>query len=558
MHARPRYRFVRIDAARRTEILREIDENAALGQNFLVLVLLSCVIASFGLIQNSAAVIIGAMLVAPLMGPIIAFALALVYGDPRQVARALGTLLIGAVIAVALSAALGAVVTVVGTVDFGAEGLPSEILGRTQPSLFDLAVALAGGAAGSYALVQPRLSSALAGVAIATALMPPLCVVGIGLSQGQIAIWGGALLLFLTNFVAIVFASSAIFTMAGFLPAAGTWRHPLLPGARLINVLLLVPVAALLTIFTFNITQQTQTTATIRATLNRELNRHRNTSLVSFVQTTSGNAIQIEATIRSPATPRLAEAIRIEAALAASLRQRVALKLLVVPVTTLDPLNPPTLTPTPTLSATLTPSRTPTARPSPTSMAGALGGVPGVATGTPAFTPPGDTATASPRPTGRATVTSTPTIVPRSTATSTPRPTGTATPSKTPRPSPTHRLSPTSTPTPRPSDTATRAPSSTGTQTPSPTVTRTPLATATPLAYAVVGGTGGLGVYAYRSPGPSAIVAAQPDGTIVQLTGMQVSRDGYQWVRVVLPGGRVVWIPRKYLVPYRPYISPPR
>ena len=344
MRARPRYRFVSIDAARRAEILQEIDQNAALGQNFLVLVLLSCVIATFGLIQNSAAVIIGAMLVAPLMGPIIAFALALVYGNPRQAARALGTLAIGAAIAVALSAALGGVVTVVGTVDFGVDGLPSEILGRTQPSLFDLAVALAGGAAGSYALVQPRLSSALAGVAIATALMPPLCVVGIGASQGSIATWGGALLLFLTNFVAIVFASSAIFALAGFLPAAGARRHPLLPGARLVNLLLLLPMVALLTVFTISITQQTQTTAAIRDTLTRELRRHRNTSLVGFEQATNGDALQIAATIRSPATLKLAEAIRIEEALAARLRQRVELKLLVVPVTSLNPLNPPTVT----------------------------------------------------------------------------------------------------------------------------------------------------------------------------------------------------------------------
>jgi hypothetical protein len=67
-----------------------------------------------------------------------------------------------------------------------------------------------------------------------------------------------------------------------------------------------------------------------------------------------------------------------------------------------------------------------------------------------------------------------------------------------------------------------------------------------------------LGVYAYRSPGLSAIVAALPDGTLVELTGLQVSRDGYRWVRAVLADGRVVWIPRKYLVPYRAYVPPRR
>ena len=82
--------------------------------------------------------------------------------------------------------------------------------------------------------------------------------------------------------------------------------------------------------------------------------------------------------------------------------------------------------------------------------------------------------------------------------------------------------------------------------------------TATPVTYAVVGGTGGLGVYARRSPGLTAIVAAVPDGTLVQRTGLQVRRDGYQWVQVVLPDGRVVWIPGAYLVPYHAFIRPPR
>ena len=566
MHLRLRSRFVSIDAARRDAILQEIDQNAALGQNFLVLVLLSCVIATFGLIQNSAAVIIGAMLVAPLMGPIVAFALALVYGDPRRVARALGTLALGAAIAVALSALLGLLVTLIGTVDFGATGLPSEILGRTQPSLFDLAVALAGGTAGSYALVQPRLSSALAGVAIATALMPPLCVVGLGISQGNMAIWGGALLLFLTNIAAIVFAASGIFALAGFLPAAVGSRRWRLPHARLVNLLLLLPVVVLLTVFTINITQQTQLTAAIRVTLTRELQRHRNTSLVHVDRSTDGGTLNIVATIRSPATLTLSEAQSIEAALAARLRQRVALNLLVVPVTSLDPLNPPTFTATSTPTPIPPPSRIASALTS----AQATGKVLFHGTGTPVPLLPASptesigkpsprptssgSVTPSPRPTVRATATATRTSSPTSTAIPTATPTVSRTP--TPRPSATPTVS--ATPTPRPSATATWTlrPSATSTRAPRPTPTRTPVPTATPSAYAVVGGTGGLGVYAQRSPGLTAIVAALPDGTLVQLTGRGVSRDGYRWQQVVLPDGRVVWVPRQFLVPYRTYIRP--
>ena len=132
--------------------------------------------------------------------------------------RALGTLALGMLLAVGLSAALGQLVVPFG-IDL-VEQLPAEIVGRTKPTLFDLVVALAGGAAGSYALAQPRLSATLPGVAIATALMPPVCVVGLGLALGRPEVATGALLLFLANFVAIVFASSLVFLSLGFAPAA--------------------------------------------------------------------------------------------------------------------------------------------------------------------------------------------------------------------------------------------------------------------------------------------------------------------------------------------------
>ena len=90
---------------------------------------------------------------------------------------------------------------------------------RTQPSPFDLVIALAGGAAATYALARPRLSAALPGVAIATALMPPLCVVGIGISLQRSDVYMGALLLFLTNLVAISFASILVFAFLGFRPS---------------------------------------------------------------------------------------------------------------------------------------------------------------------------------------------------------------------------------------------------------------------------------------------------------------------------------------------------
>lgn len=103
--------------------------------------------------------------------------------------------------------------------------LPREASARARPTPFDLAVALGGGAAAAYALAQSQLSAALPWVAIATALMPPLCTVGIGLALRRPDVWAGALLLFLTNFVAITFAGIVVFAMLGFRPRQGNQHN---------------------------------------------------------------------------------------------------------------------------------------------------------------------------------------------------------------------------------------------------------------------------------------------------------------------------------------------
>lgn len=199
--------FNPISRERQVEVRRGLDQAGTWCNDYLLLIMLSCVIATFGLILGSAAVIIGAMLIAPLMSPILRCALALVRGDLGRFAQAFATLLVGIVFAVGLSTLFGLLVST-GGFNF-LEELPSKVLGRTRPSLFDLVVALAGGTAAAYALAQPHLSAALPGVAIATALMPPLCTVGIGISQSRADVSSGALLLFLANLTAPATARSS-------------------------------------------------------------------------------------------------------------------------------------------------------------------------------------------------------------------------------------------------------------------------------------------------------------------------------------------------------------
>lgn len=230
-----------LNASRQQTVVGDLDQAATITRDFVLFVVLSCVIATFGLVLNSGAVIIGAMLIAPLMPPILAFGLAVVLGDIRRAGLALATLLLGGGLAVGLSTALGLLVAG-SDWNFRAQ-LPTEILSRTQPTLFDLAVALAGGAAAAYALAEPKLSATLAGVAIATALMPPLCVVGLGVALLEASVWQGALLLFCANFVAITFAAALIFTLRGFSPTVVVGRHLVLGRTMLLSGPLLLAVA---------------------------------------------------------------------------------------------------------------------------------------------------------------------------------------------------------------------------------------------------------------------------------------------------------------------------
>jgi uncharacterized hydrophobic protein (TIGR00271 family) len=365
--------FSRIARDRQVEVIHGLDQAGALNNDYLLLIMLSCIIATFGLVLDSAAVIIGAMLIAPLMSPILRCALALVRGDVSRFAQAFVTLLVGVLLAVVLSALFGLLVST-GPFNF-LEELPREVLGRTRPNLFDLVVALAGGTAAAYALAQPHLSAALPGVAIATALMPPLCTVGIGISQGRTDVSGGATLLFLANLTAILFASSLTFAIVGFRPAFGSLRTAVLTPVLLIEGLLVLLIVAALSGLTVRIIGEAQEDRAIRASLMTSLAQLDDSSLVSFERQAQRDHLALVATVRSPRPLTYAQANSIQLELAIRLQRAVALKLLIIPVTSLDPLVPPTLTPTvapdatatqaPTATPAVVPTAPPTAMPSP-------------------------------------------------------------------------------------------------------------------------------------------------------------------------------------------------
>jgi uncharacterized hydrophobic protein (TIGR00271 family) len=240
-------------------IVRQVDEDGSLRASYLFMCVMASGIATTGLLVNSPAVIIGAMLISPLMSPIMRLGLGIGTLDGRRARGALQVLAGGMAFALATSAAIVLLSPI--------RELTPEILARTRPTLFDLVIAALSGLAGGYAMVRGR-GGAIVGVAIATALMPPMAVVGYGLASAQWPVARGAALLFTTNLFAIALCVTAICTWYGFsrhrLHNAIAWQTAL-------TILLVLPVAVPLQASLRRIAYESATATQVRAAVARVL-----------------------------------------------------------------------------------------------------------------------------------------------------------------------------------------------------------------------------------------------------------------------------------------------
>lgn len=202
--------FPTLEPHEQLEVREEMSDNAQPGVNYFVLSILSSIIAALGLLLNSPAVVIGAMLVAPLMSPVLGFSLGIILGEIRLIRISFESVFKGVIASILVS-------VLVGLLSPFKEMTP-EIMSRTQPTLLDLFIALASGMAGAYAISRKDVSAALPGVAIAAALAPPLSVVGIGLALSRPDIAGGSMLLFITNIISINLGAVITFTLLGIRP----------------------------------------------------------------------------------------------------------------------------------------------------------------------------------------------------------------------------------------------------------------------------------------------------------------------------------------------------
>ncbi len=199
-------------ATSREELYNKIAKNAQLDLNFLVLVFLSTVVAAIGLLEDNVAVVIGAMVIAPLLGPNLALALGTALGDGQLMGRSLRTNLAG----LGLAFLLSIVIAVLWPVDVSSR----ELLARTEVGLDSVALALASGAAAVLSITR-GLPSVLVGVMVAVALLPPTATLGLMLGSGQIAPAIGASLLLAVNIVCVNLAAKVMFLVQGIRPR--TW-----------------------------------------------------------------------------------------------------------------------------------------------------------------------------------------------------------------------------------------------------------------------------------------------------------------------------------------------
>ena len=180
---------------------------------FFLRLVAATVVATAGIAADSATTIIGAMLLAPLMSPMLGCALATALGRPRDVFRTLGIVLLGMAIVVAISIGVTALIPVAADMDANAQ-----VLARVSPRLVDLVIALAAGFMAALASMRRDIPDALPGVAISAAIVPPLCVVGAGIYEGVPDAARGAFLLFLANFVAIQVMGAVVYLLMGLAP----------------------------------------------------------------------------------------------------------------------------------------------------------------------------------------------------------------------------------------------------------------------------------------------------------------------------------------------------
>ena len=310
---------LRLTPVEQEDILRAVYDQSGVNLDYIVLIIIAAVLASLGLLLDNASVIIGAMLVAPVMQPCIAFAVGLSTARLNLVRRALIGLGVGIPLALLVAALISGVLP--------GHILTNELMSRTQPTLLDAAVAFASGVVGGYALARKDIPAALAGVAIAAALMPPLCAAGINIAGGRFELGLRAGLLFLMNITCIIISAWGVFLTIGMYP---TLEKPTRRGRGLWILTVVVLVVVTVTILTSANTVANK----VRIAQDQIQSIFGDSQVVSVEILPDNGMLDVRATIRTARTIRSGQVRSIEQQLIDRLGEPVKLEVAVLPVVT--------------------------------------------------------------------------------------------------------------------------------------------------------------------------------------------------------------------------------
>jgi len=198
-----------INEDRQRKVYNEIKESAQGDFDFFVLTIFSGIIITLGLVVDSSAVVIGGMLLAPLVWPILSLSLGIVKGRSKLVQNSSFTLLRSTLLIFVIAIIIGVI-----SPSYALKG--TEFLSRTSPTIFELFIALAAGFIGAFVIAYPKIGAAIAGVVVAAALVPPIAVMGVSVAHSNISLAGGAFILYLSNLIAVTFSASVLFFIARF------------------------------------------------------------------------------------------------------------------------------------------------------------------------------------------------------------------------------------------------------------------------------------------------------------------------------------------------------
>ncbi len=305
---------------RQRKVIEQIKSESRGDLDFYTLSFFSVIIISLGLILNNSAVIIGGMLITPLVWPMLAMALGMVRGSVRLFEISLLTIIKVILLTLLTSYLIGLLSPF--------KELGVEILSRTQPTILELVIALAAGFVAAFVISYPRLGSFIAGVVIAAAVVPPLCVVGISFALNSLAQAGGAFLLFVANLIAVILAATGFFYLARFEPVQTELGKERRKGHIFWSIIFLIVVLIPLVIITKDIISQNRQYQLAKEVIVTDLLEG---SLVELAINQKEGALFIEATLRARSNLSSRQMDKLINLLTQKLNRSINLQITVIP-----------------------------------------------------------------------------------------------------------------------------------------------------------------------------------------------------------------------------------